>query len=165
MYYVYEYIDEDNDVAYIGKTSKKISTRIKQHCVEIKFNDLTKVRYLECQTKEEMDNLEMFLITHLNPYLNSDMAWHSYSEKTLTYPSHYQWIDYTEDIVYSLPYKELKQKKYNKEENIKHFISILRASESMFNDLSYKELSETLILCREDISNIIKEQLKNIRGF
>ena len=37
--------------------------------------------------------------------------------------------------------------------------------EDMFNASSSKNIFTGLIFCREDMANIIKEQLKNIRGF
>ena len=164
-YYVYEYLDEEGNVAYVGKTSKRISTRIKQHCAEIKFNGLKRVRYLECKSQKEMDNLEMLLITHLKPYINSEAAWHPYSWNTTDYPSNYQWIDYTDEIVYAPSYQEIRQQKFNKIETVQSYIETLDSFEDMFNASSSKNIFTGLIFCREDMANIIKEQLKNIRGF
>jgi len=164
-YYVYEYLDEEGNVAYVGKTSKQISTRIKQHCSEIKFNGLTKVRYLECKTQKEMDNLEMLLISHLKPYINSEAAWHPYSWDTADYPSNYQWINYTDEITYAPSYQEIRQQKFNKTDIMQSYIETLDSFENLFEYGSSKNIFQDLIFLRKDMTNIIKEQLKNIRGF
>lgn len=154
QYYVYEYLDEENDVAYIGKTIN-LEKRIKQHCSENKFQGLNKIRYIICKNKNEMDNLENHLISNLQPYLNID--YNRFSFLSEDYPSKIKWIEYDKDINYPSSRKEIKKNKYNKQEIIEKLEAIVRISEN-------KDLSEHMLIARKDYSDILREQLISLRN-
>lgn len=153
QYYVYEYLDEEDDIAYIGKTIN-LQKRIKQHCSENKFQGLNKIRYIICKNKNEMDNLENHLITNLQPYLNIDCNQFSFFSED--YPSEIKWIEYDGDINYSPSRKDIKKNKYNKQEIIERLEGIIRISEN-------KDLPENMLIARKDYLDILKEQLIRLK--
>ena len=69
-YYIYKYV-RDGEIKYIGKTID-VKKRYKQHKSEKKFMDFTQddVFYFECNSKTQMDALEVVLINAYYPVLN-----------------------------------------------------------------------------------------------
>lgn len=69
MYYVYKYLDENDNIVYIGKTTK-LQQRIKAH----RYDKLSPYRgncyFHICKSKTDMDNLERYLINQYKPKLN-----------------------------------------------------------------------------------------------
>lgn len=64
-FFVYKLYKGDS-VVYVGRTLQ-LSSRIKTHRSN---KDFDRVTYVTCDTKEDMNNLEGFLIQQLNPPLN-----------------------------------------------------------------------------------------------
>ena len=70
MGYVYKYINKDNSIEYIGKTTNTIEERIKNHsCTDIKDFSGT-IYYAEVTDNFELDIIEKVLINKYKPKRN-----------------------------------------------------------------------------------------------
>lgn len=69
MYYIYKYYHDD-ELLYIGKTND-LWARYKQHKNDWeRYNEINKIMYTVCNTKDDMDMLEKLLIRKYKPVLN-----------------------------------------------------------------------------------------------
>lgn len=96
-YYIYKYLQDNNNIIYIGKTKRPIIERVYEHSKEDKFSPYllnTKIFYTICKNEKEMDLLETALINQFHPCLNiannninlnisvnTDLIWEEYVEQ------------------------------------------------------------------------------------
>lgn len=69
MYYIYKYY-HDNELLYIGKTND-LWNRYKQHKNDWeRYDEINRIMYTVCNTKDDMDMMEKLLIRKYKPVLN-----------------------------------------------------------------------------------------------
>lgn len=103
-YYIYKYLDQNNNIVYIGQTVN-LEKRIDDHKRD-KLKDFSIIYYFECQNKTEMCSYEYFLIKKYSPPLNVVFNTNIHTDMSLTEPD---WILYTNNI------SSLKNKQDNKQ--------------------------------------------------
>lgn len=77
MYFVYRFLDNENNILYVGKTKNSLNNRIRQHFSENGHLDkkcyekVSFIEYIELKNKIEMDIKELYYINKWKPIFNS----------------------------------------------------------------------------------------------
>ncbi len=77
MYYVYRFLDSENNILYIGKTAD-IRERMYQHFSEFShlpkecYEKVSKIEYLEVNDNVDGTIIEKYLIKEFHPVFNSN---------------------------------------------------------------------------------------------
>lgn len=69
-FFIYKYVNEKNNIVYIGKTSRPIEERIFEHKKDKLQNFVGSIYYFNCKTARQMDILEYILINKYHPLFN-----------------------------------------------------------------------------------------------
>lgn len=117
--YLYRFIDENNQVIYVGKTIQNLRDRFRghYHLPEKCYEQTVKIEYATLDTEADLGIYEIYYINQLKPVYNTDFLWDG--ELSIVLPD-LEWILYesTKDGVASLKhgtrkYKEEKERKKN----------------------------------------------------
>lgn len=101
--YVYRFLDENNNILYVGKTSD-IHTRMKQHFINKStlqpyvYNKVVKVEYIICESEEDMTEKEKYFI---GKYKNT-----IYNKLIYDYETNSDYDSIVWDNEYPIPNKE-----------------------------------------------------------
>lgn len=75
MYYLYKFINKDNNVIYVGQT-ENLKKRIASHRAEkIWFNEIIKIEYHICKSKIDVDIYELYYINKYKSKYNSELLY------------------------------------------------------------------------------------------
>ena len=72
MYYVYRFVDKENNIFYVGKSKQALEQRFRGHlhlpkeCYELVY----KIEYVECITESDMSIKEIY---YINKYRNNSI--------------------------------------------------------------------------------------------
>lgn len=69
-YYIYKYLNKDNEVIYVGLTTRPIKQRVKEHEVEKLQEETYFIEYAEVATKADMQMYEIYYINKYKPKYN-----------------------------------------------------------------------------------------------
>ncbi len=74
-YYVYKFLDEENNVVYVGKTRRAIKQRLTEHfrrgfLPKEELDKVKKIEYVLLKESVEADVLEVYMIKKIKPKLN-----------------------------------------------------------------------------------------------
>lgn len=72
-YFIYKYVDKNNNIVYIGQTTN-LPYRIVKHRGDQLKNFNGDIYYYRCKHKTEMDGYEYFLIRKYHPKFNSSFV-------------------------------------------------------------------------------------------
>ncbi|HCQ5573995.1 TPA: GIY-YIG nuclease family protein, partial [Clostridioides difficile] len=112
MYYVYKYIEPENDnCVYVGKT-KNLSNRHGEHLTNKKEEWCTtklKLEYIEVEDRYTTDYFEMYLINNLEPKYNKAGKGEIDTSNIVFELKNGIWKEYSKDIFL----KEINSKKLN----------------------------------------------------
>ena len=74
-YYIYRYFNKNEEVIYVGLTSRPIQKRIKEHEVEELQKETYRIEYAIVETAADMRMYELYYINKYNPKFNKrDLA-------------------------------------------------------------------------------------------
>ena len=102
MGYIYKYVNINNEIEYIGKTTRPIKYRILEHQSQDLSDFNGNIYYAKIETNYDLDIIEMYLIHKYNPPKN---------KKLYT----------TSNFIFSINEEEIKWKLFDK--NIKQIIN------------------------------------------
>lgn len=79
-YYVYRFLDEKNNILYVGKTvdlDKRMNVHFGNngHLSENEYAKVKKVEYIRCDNQAEMSVKEIYFINKYKPPFNTSMLW------------------------------------------------------------------------------------------
>lgn len=79
-YYVYRFLDEKNNILYVGKTvdlDKRMNVHFGNngHLSEDEYAKVKKVEYIRCDNQAEMSVKEIYFINRYKPPFNTSMLW------------------------------------------------------------------------------------------
>lgn len=69
-YYIYKYLNKNEEIIYIGLTSRPIQRRIKEHEVEELQKETYRIEYAKVKTEADMRMYELYYINKYNPKFN-----------------------------------------------------------------------------------------------
>lgn len=69
-YYIYKYLNKNEEIIYIGLTSRPIKKRIKEHEVEELQKETYRIEYAKVKTEADMRMYELYYINKYNPKFN-----------------------------------------------------------------------------------------------
>ena len=69
-YYIYKYLNKNEEIIYIGLTSRPIQRRIKEHEVEELQKETYRIEYAKVMTEADMRMYELYYINKYNPKFN-----------------------------------------------------------------------------------------------
>lgn len=70
-YYIYKYLNKNEEIIYIGLTSRPIKKRIKEHEVEELQKETYRIEYAKVKTEADMRMYELYYINKYNPKFNT----------------------------------------------------------------------------------------------
>lgn len=70
-YYIYKYLNKNEEIIYIGLTSRPIQRRIKEHEVEELQKETYRIEYAKVKTEADMRMYELYYINKYNPKFNT----------------------------------------------------------------------------------------------
>lgn len=160
MFYLYRFLNDENEILYVGKTKQSLSDRFYAHChlPEECYNKTKKIECTLCKTESDLHIYENYYINKFKPTYNTDSKYDD--ELTIILPE-LIWNTYEEGEKYckslrhsTCMYKQEKDEKYIKN-NIENFL--------------YENLGNVMLKRedREELVNIINarkngKQLKKI---
>lgn len=159
MYYVYKYINEKNEVLYVGQTID-LDRRFSEHKGRIWDLEKSKILFAKCQNEADMCIYEMYYINKLKSKYNTSLVYNV--EPSFILPelewqiydkNHYEESKHQRDIKFK---EELKNKF-----GINYWINKLSLLESKFDEetdfFKKKEYLIEIRKCKEKINNNEKE--------
>ena len=107
--YIYRYL-HDNEIVYVGQTTKPLKERINQHCKEVAFLGLTHIQYFaipkNCHTvdKQVLNKTERFYINLYNPILNiARSSKLDPNDNVIVKVEEHEWLEYTGELRLCFP--------------------------------------------------------------
>jgi hypothetical protein len=92
---VYKFINKNNEILYIGKTTQELHIRIHQHKKDKSwFDEVFKIYYIECQDELEMKIFELYYINEIKTKYNKADA--NYKKPNIIC-NHNKWILYKQE--------------------------------------------------------------------
>ena len=94
-FYVYRFLNNNEDIIYVGKTSQKIEARINghRHLSKECYDEIKSIEFIELNTRTDMSIYEIYYINKFKPKYNvqslyddapnmklEDKIWHNYDE-------------------------------------------------------------------------------------
>lgn len=136
---VYRFINEDDEVVYIGKSSKGIDVRLSGHLNNnthqiYKYLDVEKIEFIELDSSVDASIVELYLINKYNPKYNVIGTFSSKSSLDIDYPNGWK--------VYPIEkFKKLLVKKINlntdginvPEHELEKYTRIVKSLKAKFN--------------------------------
>lgn len=172
--YIYKFIGNNNEVLYIGKASD-IKQRFSNHSHLPKecYESIKHIEIVKVKTYDDMDLIERYLISKLNPYYND-----KHSNKVISFSIPYidklNFKKYNKNIlIKNLNFKDEKDKCSDKEKRILNFlekISFFKEYSLYENYIEYTVSAENwgdidLYLTENEIEGeAYSEDTKHIKG-
>lgn len=114
--YLYRFIDENNQIIYVGKTVQNLRDRFRghYHLPEECYEQTVKIEYATLCTEADLGIYEIYYINQLKPVYNTDFLWDG--ELSIVLPE-LEWILYesTKDGVACLKHGTRKYKEEKKQ--------------------------------------------------
>lgn len=96
-HYIYRFLEPNDEIVYIGRTSNNLETRIKQHFYygghlgEDAYNTVYKVEYVALPNKIDAQILESYLINKYKPMYNKDFT---QGETIVSISKDLEWVNF-----------------------------------------------------------------------
>lgn len=114
--YLYRFIDENNQIIYVGKTVQNLRDRFRghYHLPEECYEQTVKIEYATLYTEADLGIYEIYYINKLKPVYNTDFLWDG--ELSIVLPE-LEWVLYesTKDGVVCLKHSTRKYKEEKKQ--------------------------------------------------
>lgn len=91
-YFVYRYLDKDNNVIYVGLTARPLKKRVREHKVEELNLETVKIQYIILPNEAQMRQRELYYIDAYKPKYNKRDVHSGKPEIMPEYDA--KWIDY-----------------------------------------------------------------------
>ena len=91
-YFVYRYLDKDNNVIYVGLTARPLRERVREHKVEELNSETEKIQYIILPNESQMHQREWYYIDAYKPKYNKRDVHNGKPEIMPEYDA--KWIDY-----------------------------------------------------------------------
>ena len=91
-YFVYRYLDKDNNIIYVGLTARPLKHRVREHMVEELNNETVKIQYIIVPNESQMHQREWYYIDAYKPKYNKRDVHSGKPEIMPEYDA--KWIDY-----------------------------------------------------------------------
>lgn len=94
-FFVYRYLDKDNNIIYVGLTSRPLRQRVNEHKVEELNAETAKIQYIIVPNESQMHQREWYYIDAYKPKYNKRDKHDGKPELMPEYDA--KWIDYPKD--------------------------------------------------------------------
>lgn len=131
IYYIYKFLDENNEIIYVGKTrdiNSRMSTHFGSngHLTAECYNNVKKIMYFTCNSGADMDILERYYINKIKPKYNTvDTNLNLSFDFNLDHNP--KWVEYDLNIKYNIDKKETN----HKVQEIYRYVSIKELSDEI----------------------------------